>query len=261
MSFLSDILNIGKSVVGFLSGNTIASTVVKLVGLRLISKAINGSIKENETTANPNIDAGVRLQVDPGTENKIPVLYGSAYFGGIITDAIMTNTNKTMYYCITLSETTGVKLSDGESTEYLFKDVYWDDNRVVFASTGTNAGIDAIYMVDRNGTVDRSIAGQVSIYCYAGGSDSPTVFENYTNTSLPNAATVMPNWTTSTHTMDDLLFAVVKVDYNRDKNITGLGNLKFHIESSMKQPGDVLYDYMTNTRYGAGIAAEEIKTV
>jgi len=26
----------------------------------------------------------------------------------------------------------------------------------------------------------------------------------------------------------------------------------------MDQPGDVLYDYMTNTRYGAGIPVEDI---
>jgi hypothetical protein len=29
----------------------------------------------------------------------------------------------------------------------------------------------------------------------------------------------------------------------------------------MNKPGDVLYDYMTNERYGAGIPAAEIKTV
>jgi hypothetical protein len=28
----------------------------------------------------------------------------------------------------------------------------------------------------------------------------------------------------------------------------------------MTQPGDCLLDYMTNTRYGAGIAAQEIRS-
>jgi hypothetical protein len=58
--------------------------------------------------------------------------------------------------------------------------------------------------------------------------------------------------------MNDLIFAVVKVDYNREKNVTGIGDLLFHVDNTMKLPGDVLYDYMTNTRYGAGITATEI---
>jgi hypothetical protein len=166
-----------------------------------------------------------------------------------------------MYYCLTLSEKTGTKFSDSQATAYTFKDVYWNDSRIVFKSTGTNSGIVADYMVDRSGTVDRSISSQVSVYCYAGNSATPVVPENYTNNTLTNAALIMPNWTTATHTMSDLLFAVVKVDYNRDKNITGLGDMKFHIQSTMNKPGDVLYDYMTNERYGAGIPAAEIKTV
>jgi hypothetical protein len=55
--------------------------------------------------------------------------------------------------------------------------------------------------------------------------------------------------------MSNLVFVIVRVDYNKDKNITGLGDLTFEIKNSMKLPGDCLYDYMTNTRYGAGIDA------
>jgi hypothetical protein len=58
--------------------------------------------------------------------------------------------------------------------------------------------------------------------------------------------------------MTNLCFALIRIDYNREKNVTGLGDIKFVIENSMTKPGDCLYDYMTNTRYGAGISAEEI---
>jgi hypothetical protein len=34
-----------------------------------------------------------------------------------------------------------------------------------------------------------------------------------------------------------------------------------HMNNSMTQPGDVLYDMMTNTRYGAGIAPADIKAL
>jgi hypothetical protein len=60
--------------------------------------------------------------------------------------------------------------------------------------------------------------------------------------------------------MNDLIFAVVRVDYSREKNVTGIGNLIFHLQNSMYLPGDVMRDYMTNTRYGAGIATAEILT-
>lgn len=248
MSFLSD-------VVGFFSGNSIASSVVKIVGISYIAKKLaNNAISANNIDNPANIDQGVRLQIPPAANNKIPVLYGSAYFGGVITDAVMTNTNKTMYYCLTLSEKTGTILSQNTASSYTFKDVYWNDQRIVFK----NDGITVDYTVDRAGTVDRSLGDQVSIYCYAGNSSTPKVPENYTNNSIPNAYSVMPGWTTSTHQMNDLIFAIVKVDYNREKNVTGIGNVLFHIDNTMKLPGDVLYDYMTNTRYGAGIVSGEI---
>jgi hypothetical protein len=69
----------------------------------------------------------------------------------------------------------------------------------------------------------------------------------------------MPNWTTA-HTADNLVFAVVKVVYNKDKNVTGLGDLKFRVTNPMNNPGDVIYDYMTNTRYGAGILPADINS-
>jgi hypothetical protein len=54
------------------------------------------------------------------------------------------------------------------------------------------------------------------------------------------------------------VFAIVRVVYNKDKNVTGLGDLKFNVNNPLNNPGDVLLDYMTNTRYGAGITLEDI---
>jgi hypothetical protein len=58
--------------------------------------------------------------------------------------------------------------------------------------------------------------------------------------------------------MNNLIFAVVEVNYSLDKGITNLPNMTFTITNSMSQPGDVIYDYMRNTRYGAAIPVEEI---
>lgn len=255
MSFLDDIIDVSKTAYNFISGNGVASTLVKTIGTAYVVNQISKSIAKDNAT-DTTADTGVRLQLEPASENKIPVLYGEAYFGGIITDAVMTNTNKTMYYCITLSEQTGVKLSDSAQSIFTFEDIYWNDQRIVFQYDGVTAD----HTVDRNGVVDTSIVNQVKIWCYSGSSDLPaTIQASYPHqANQTKAYNVMPNWTSSTHQMSDLVFAIVKVDYDKDKNITGLGNLTFNIRNSMKMPGDCIYDYMTNTRYGAGIPASEI---
>ena len=253
MSFLSGILSVGKSVVGFLSGSSIASSLAKtaLMGYAL-NRLSSNATKGNDIGATPNIDQGVRLQIAPSAESKIPVLYGSAFFGGNINDAAMTNANKTMWYSIVLSEKVGTKIGGGATT-YTFRNIYWNDQRIVFNSDGITVN----YTVDRSGNIDRSLSGLVRIYCYRGNSTAGVVPSGYTGT-VPNATTLFPNWSSGTHPMTDLIFALVRVDYNREKNVTGLGNMLFHVENDMFQPGNVLNDYLTNTRYGAGIAASDV---
>lgn len=256
MSFLDDISSAGSAVSNFFKGSSIASSLVKVVGIALVVNELSkNAIKDNNNDTS-NIDAGVRLQVAPSTDSKIPVLYGSAFFSGNITDAAMTNNNKTMYYAITLTEKTGTKLSDGQVSSYTIHDIYWNDQRIIFQSNG--ATVD--YTMDRDGNVDYSLQNQVSILTYVGGSANSQLPAGFGASSFGHAANYFPGWTTSTHTMNDLIFAVVRVDYNRDKNVTGLGTIKYHLENSMHRPGDCLYDYMTNTRYGAGIDPSEINT-
>jgi hypothetical protein len=159
-----------------------------------------------------------------------------------------------MYFCVTISEKTGTLLSTGEPSVFAFKDIYWGQQRINFKDDG----ITASHTTDSNGTVDRSLDGLVKIYCYAGDSTKQVIPNPYVNNTLVNAYDVMPTWTSSTHMMNELVFAIVRVDYNKEKNVTGLGQMLFNIDNSMKLPGDVLNDYMTNTRYGAGIPSTEV---
>lgn len=255
MSFLSGIVNFGRKAIGFLSGDSIASSLVKTALLGYAVNRMSKSAIKDNNSGTQNIDQGVRLQISPSAESKIPVLYGDAYFGGNITDAAMTNSNKTMWYCLVLSEVTGAKYSDSSATSYTFHDVYWNQQRIVFQADG----ITADYAVDRSGTIDRSISGLVKVYLYANGSSNGQLPDGYTGT-VPNADTLFPNWTSLTHPMDDLVFALIRVDYNREKNVTGIADMLFQVESDMNKPGDVFYDYMTSSVYGAGISASNIDT-
>lgn len=256
MSFIDDVIDFGSNLLG---GSNLGSQLAKTALLGLALNKITSSINSENAAANttvavtPEPDRGVRLQVKPDSNHKIPVVYGRAYLGGIITDARITNSNTTMTYCITIAEQTGVKLSDGLPSEISFLDIYRNDQRIVFASDGVTSQ----YSTDRDGNVDYNIANLIKVYCYSGNSLNQIPPEYMSLATRQAAYEIMPEWTVN-HMMNDLVFAIVEVNYDRDKGITELGDFTFHLENSMTLPGDCVYDYMTNTRYGAGIADSEI---
>ena len=240
---------------------SIVKTIMTGYALNQVTKSINKGNQNLTSSATAGsstaaAETGTRIQLSPAGENRVPVVYGNAKVGSIITDAKMTSDNQTMWFALTICEVTGVKMSDGLGSIFTFEDVYWNNNRIIFKEDG----ITASYMVDNDGNIDRSISGLVRVYCFANGSSNPVVPDNYTNNSLSYASSLMPGWT-SNHTMNNLAFALVRVDYSREKNVTGLGNMTFAVTNTMTMPGDCLFDYMTSTRYGAGIDPTEIKSV
>lgn len=260
MSFLDDILDVGSSIWKGLTGPGVGAGIAKATALGYLLKEVTSSInKDNQKPAAADTnkpDPGVRLQVAPDTNHAIPIVYGEAFLGGIVTDARLVNSNQTMWYCLTLCEKTGTLLSDSSTSVITFKDIYWGDQRLVFQSDG----ITVASLIDNDGNTNSDINGLVRIYCFNNGSSSPVVPTGYTNGSLAAAYSVWAggSFWTANHTMSDLVFALVRIDYNKEKNITGLPELTFKLSNTMKQPGDCLYDYMTNTRYGAGIPSAEI---
>jgi hypothetical protein len=261
MSFLSNIVNLGKQAVGFLTGGSIGSSIVStlLTGLALnqVSRSMSKSNENNRNTVTQaqQADSGNKLQLAPATENRIPVVYGRATVAGVITDAKMSADNQKMTLCLTISEVTGTKISDNQPSQIRFEDVYINGNRVIFK----NDGITTFFMIDADGNVDRSIDGLIKVYLYNNGSGSPIIPDNYIGGTLTSAPSVMPGWTQA-HAMNKLVFAIVEVTYNRSKNLTTIPQFSFKLRNSMTLPGDCLFDYMTNTRYGAGILPSEIKS-
>lgn len=196
-------------------------------------------------------DQGVRLQATADPSNRIPVVYGEAFTGGKLIDVEMSSDNKTMYYVIVFSEKTGTKI-DGTQSVITFEDVYINNMRCVFQSDGVTVD----YTQDRNELPDESLRGLVRVHCYSGNSSSPVAVSGFATPSQ-SASSVMPSWTAS-DSMSDLIFAVVTVDYAPGKSSDKLPNITAHLKNTLTEPGDCLYDYMTNTRYGAGIPESEI---
>jgi hypothetical protein len=262
MSFFSSIVDFGKSVWNSVSGSglgrSIVSTLLTGYALNQVTKSINPG--NANTSANisqiEQKESGNQLQLAPANDNKIPVVYGKATIGGAITDAKMSTDNQKMTFVVTLCEVTGTILSSSLASEFTFNDVYVNGNRVIFK----NDGITASYTISPDGVIDRSVDGLIKVYCYKDGSSTPAIIDNYSAGASSPAYSIMPGWTSS-HTMNKLVFAIVEITYNRAKNVTSLPSMTFALENTLSQPGDCLYDYMTSTRYGAGIDPAEIYSV
>jgi len=259
MSFLDSITDVGGAAWSGLTGSGVASGIARAgilaVMLREVQNSINKDNERKDEAKSDRADFGVREQIDPNTESTVPVVYGQAFLGGNITDAVLTSDNQTMWYCITLCEKTGIKLSDNQQSVIEFKEVYWNRNRIIFQ----NDGVTALAFQDEDGVTSDSINGLIKFYFFSGNSNTPVKLKGQPQGNNQPAYNIFPNWTAN-HTMSDLVFCLVRVDYSAEKQVTGLGRMEFKINNNMSLTGDCLFDYMTNTRYGAAIGAEEIKS-
>lgn len=240
MSWWDDLVDLGNATWNWFTGNTVganlARTAVTGYALNQVTRAIN---KEQATTT--AADKGVRVQINPDPNAKIPVIYGRSAISGIVTDAVISDQKTQMFYCITLCEKTGrLNLGQGVDSEITVTRIWRDNQALSFDSTGLVNG-----SVDDAGTFNTDINGLIQFWVYNNGS---LVSQNSTKAAWD----IFPNWD-SNNKMTNLVFVIVRIDYNKDKNVTGLGDLTFEIKNTMSMPGDCLYDYMTNTRYGAGI--------
>lgn len=243
-----------------IGSSSIGGALVRILVAYGVSRLINKATGQDNSGA--QTDDGVRLQLAPDTSNPIPLVFGSAYLGGKITDAQITDANQTMWYCLTVAEVpTHARLSDSAAITTSFDEIYWNNQRVYFQADGVT--ID--YLVNQDGVVDTSPRGLVKIYLYKNGSANPTLpsdLGDYLGTipPVPGAAhTLMPGWTTAT-AMTNLSFALVKVSYNRDKSITGLQDIQFKLSNNLFKPGDAIYSYMRNPVSGLGFEPTMIDT-
>ena len=192
---------------------------------------------------------GNKVQVAPNTDNRIGVAYGRNFMSGPITDVNISNQNDTMHYCITLSE-----VSDGHDVgTYTLNDIYWGDRKLSFSGANVSS------YTDPNATTTEDWKDKIRIRVYAGGTTAAK--QIFPTSGAVNATTMMPIWSTfgTTHyTMEGLVFAMIEVDYDAENGLTGLGGMTFDITNSKHNPGEVLFDYLKSSRYGAGLANADI---
>lgn len=247
------------AAIAAIGSSGVGSAIVRILVAYGLSRLLN---KEPPVEA----DKGIRLQLQPDTTNPIPLLYGSAYFSGNITDAQLTNDRQTLWTCLTLSEVDhlATRFGDNAPVDTFIEEVYWNSQVVTFMSDG----ITIDYCTNSDGTVDTSPRGLVKIYLYKDGSANSTLPSDFlalpTPPALPaDARSLFPGWEmpvtgSVNQAMTKLTFALVKVDYNRDKGITSLPTLKFKVSNNLYQPGSAIYSFMRNSISGPGLSVDEI---
>ena len=229
-----------------------AAFAVNLIASSIISKALASPVG-NDPSPSDYVNPGSRTQVAPSGSNKLPVVYGSAYVGGIVTDVSITADNQIMYFVLALSEVTNSE-NGGTPDIFTFGNIYYGGNLCVFG--GSDKTIVTGLLDESTGITDTSVNGKIEIYTYRNGSSSGT------NTSL-TAIQVMQNasltyqWD-STKLMSNCAFAIVKLTYNQEASITSLQQTRFQITNSRYLPGDCISDYLLSDRYGAALNASQI---
>jgi hypothetical protein len=237
------------AIAGFAARTLLTIGITKLIGNRA------------GTNAAGTQDTGARIQLPPASNNKVPVVYGTAYVAPIITDAKISEDQRTMWYVCTLAEVT-------DTGSYTFGDIYYEGKRVVFDGTDTSKVTQLVTNSDP-AQVDDKISGQLYMWKFPNGSSSGI------STGGANAITLLSDagipddlqWDSALYTtggqsaqMSNLAFIVVKVIYNDNAGTTSLKQMSVELTNSLDEPGSVIKDYLQNVRYGCAIPIAQIDT-
>jgi hypothetical protein len=140
-----------------MAGKFILTTLVSVGLSRLLAK-------RSARGAGAGGEGGARIQLPPATDNKIPVVYGSAFMSGPITDAKITVDQKTMYYVIALAEVCDTT----PGSAYTFGNIYYDGKLVTFALDDP-ARVANLVTNTTPIQVDSKMNGYLYIYLYPNG--------------------------------------------------------------------------------------------
>jgi len=239
----------------FEAGSWAAAVVgfaINMVASSIISSIFAPDTPNTNQQAQPN--PGNPQQIPPAGNNKLPVVYGTGYVGGVITDLSITSDNQTLYWVFSLSEVTNTE-TGGTPDTFSFGNIYWGGKLCIFDTSDLT---NVTGLKDESTGVVQDINGYMNIYLYKNGSNQPV---NTTSTAIQvmQQSGLVYTWDSS-KLMSNCVFAIVKLKYNTDRNLTGLNQTRFQITNSRNAPGDCIYDYLTSDRYGAALFTTQIDT-
>ena len=244
-------------VVATIATSLIAGGLAFGVSRLIAPRGSSGSNQQEDSVT------GARVQLPPATNNKLPVVYGTAFIGGSIIDAKISTDLQTMWYVIAMAEVTNTMPGDTPDT-ITFNELYYDGKLVTLSGSSVTA---LTTNTAGGGEVDTKVSGYLDIYLFPNGSNSGI------NTGGQSAITIMSDagipanqrWNQGIYTaggqsadMTNTAFVIVKVKYNQDAGTTQLGAVTAKITNTRTKPGDCIKDYLLNDRYGCGVPLSAI---
>lgn len=247
--------------------------VVAFVASVALSYVLSSLNKPDGLRGSNQTDPGVRAQIPPDTTTPMPVVYGDAYIGGRFVDACIREDQKVMYYVQAIS-----CISENGQFSFDTTKFYYGDRLITFDNTTPNR---VASLTDGSGNVDTTINGYLYISLYTSDSAGNITAIN-TGGKLPWEYLTVPDgdgtsvlmgtgsglltelqWTSTGRRMNGLAFAVVRLSYSRDAGTTQLQALTYHVShylnnADVAKPGDVWFDYMTNSVYGAAVSSDYV---
>ena len=235
------------------AGYMALAMAINMVVATIVTKSFSNQ-PSFDLNAGQSPNPGNRQQLPPATDNKLPVLYGSAFVGGQIVDLSISANNQELYYVIALAEVTNTNAGQTADT-MTFGDIYFGGKKVQFQGNGYTV---ASLLDESTSIVDTTVNGKIEFYLYSNGSNSPAN-SALTAIQVMQTAGLIYTWD-STKLMTNCAFAILHLSYSQSANVRGIEQTKFQVTNSRNSVGDCIQDYLINTRYGCSIASTQIDT-
>jgi hypothetical protein len=243
----------GTAYAAFIGATAFAINMVVAV---IVTKAFATQPSFDSGTSGSSPNPGNRQQIPPASDNKLPVVYGSAYVGGMVTDLSISEDNQQLYYVLSICEVTNT--NPGQIPDNItFGDVYFGGKKVIFASS-TSPDVTGL-LDESTGVTDTTVNGKIQIFLYKNGSNNP-VRGTQTAIQVMQTSGLQYTWDNN-KLMTNCAFAILHLSYSQSANIRGLENTKFQVTNSRTSTGDCFSDYLINTRYGCAIASSQIDNI
>jgi len=267
----------GVSVATALGFAKAAATVIGFTINLVASTVLSKLFAPKQPSLGDQTNPGAKQQLPPAGNNKLPVIYGTAWTGGIITDLSISDNNKNIYWVISLCEVTNTEsgVSVGAPDNINFGEVYWGGKRVLWNSPNSrlepaNNNTEPYNYTEVVGLEDVStgeiqdVRGYMYISLYSNGSQNGyntnlNAYDVLSNANLTGTDQLIYTWD-NTKLMTNTAFAIIHLKYNTSRGTTNLNQTRFQITNSRSAPGDCLMDYLQSSRYGAGIYPYQIDT-
>lgn len=264
-AFALEAYAVGTVLVTAFAGAAFAATTAGVAIAFAINLVVSTVISKLLTPSSPSFgdvggvgsspDVGNRQQVPPATDNKLPVVYGTAFVGGTITDLSITSDNQNLFYVLSICEVTSTNA--GQTPDAItFGDIYYGGKKVIFADS-TSSQVTGL-LDESTGITDTNVDGRIQIWLYPNGSNTPARGTGSAITVMNDPGLVY-QWDGSKQ-MNNCAFAIIKLTYSQSANIRGIEQTRFQITNSRTNTGDCFFDYLINDRYGCAIPANQIDT-